>query len=776
MHAKNYARSTIAATLALMLSSACSRSHEATPSTPFNPDDPDLGVSLATMPLLITACTLTMNQLNVTVKDGESAYITLRPDDGYVIVNANMAGSGAAGGGASGAGGSSGPAQCAIPGTGTIKVASDAGGTFALGRSVIIDHINGVFMKSPSVTITGIKIDFTLTGDNGSKNSLKIRGSQGNDQYVFGAGTPVGASLNLNPPAASGGAGSGAAGSGGGSTTDAFPDIVFKNLSQVVIAAGPGDDRLDASGRMNAGVGAVYPTAVSLFGNDGDDVIIGGLGDDMLVGGLGADILQGCQGNDTYDMGPVSAGADIIAQSCTASSEGQDTLDYSKRAGNVTLNLSTSLARSTNPSMDSGGISGEMSEGAHISDNVVTIRMGSGDDTINVPMGSLVQHKIFGGSGNDQYTGLGAADVFDGEGGDDTCISGVSTMDYSARSAAVNVSICSMSCGGADANDGDQSPTGSTRMGTGATTSTTGGIDITTLTAGSGFTTASLGNTLTLSNCMANSGADNGAYTIVSYLSATSVKLKIPGSLTTNFAMDASCDFSEALPGGTTNAGTAAAVGAKHSSASVTGLSTLTTGLGRNLTLLHTATSTGGGMAHTDDDGTYKVLEVLSGNTSVAIDDETPVSGGSMFGGMVTALDWTLVGPESDNVQCAHVLGTAGDDTLSGDQRSNLLRGGPGNDTLNGGAGNDNLWGEAGNDNLYGGAGDDTLLGAAGMDTLVGGDGNDLLAGDADADSFTCDGKNSNSALLDGTSPGDADFRVDYMMGDTLGTPHGCEF
>src|ERR1700712_6148012 len=107
MHAKNYVRSTIAAGLALVLSSACNKSHSPAPST-FTPPDDDLGISLASMPLLATNCTLATGVLTVTVKDGESAYLTLRPDDGYIVVNANMSASGGAGSGATSGRGASG--------------------------------------------------------------------------------------------------------------------------------------------------------------------------------------------------------------------------------------------------------------------------------------------------------------------------------------------------------------------------------------------------------------------------------------------------------------------------------------------------------------------------------------------------------------------------------------------------------------------------------------------------------------------------------------------
>jgi Ca2+-binding RTX toxin-like protein len=142
----------------------------------------------------------------------------------------------------------------------------------------------------------------------------------------------------------------------------------------------------------------------------------------------------------------------------------------------------------------------------------------------------------------------------------------------------------------------------------------------------------------------------------------------------------------------------------------------------------------------------------------------------------ITALNWTESGAEHDNVQCANVLGGAGDDTITGDTRANVLRGGGGGDTLNGAGGNDSLYGEAGADFLYGGAGDDTLAGADGIDALFGGDDNDVLEGDAGNDVFNCDGKNSSSATSAGTAPGDADFKVDYASGDTQASPVDCEF
>lgn len=804
MHLKSSARRQAGTALALLLGSACGAEKHGVDGK-LVPND-DLGVALAELPLLAAGCSITSNVMTVTVRDGESAYIALRPSDNMITVNGNIfapggaGGSGGAGGAAgAGAGGRGGaPAAdtgrpCEITAAGSIVLQADVGGTKVVGRSVILDYVNGVFLKAASATTPGIKIDFTLSGDDGSKNSLKIRGSDDPDSFTLGAGTMNVAALNLNAPGAPGAGGAagsggaagaagaagragsgGAAGGGAMATTDAFPDVTFKNVPSVVISAGGGDDRLDASGPANAGVGAAFPTAVSLFGNDGADVITGGLGDDTLVGGLGADVLNGCQGNDTYDMGAVSSGADVIAEACAGAMEGVDTLDYSKRTNTVTVNLSRTLA-SSNPTiagMDNGGTSGETNEGAHISDKIVNIRLGAGDDTLNVPMGSIVNHRIRGGKGDDTYNGLGVQDIFDGELGDDTCVSNVSVMDYSQRTTAITASLCSSSCNmTSDAMDGDQSITGSSHNGSGASTATSGGINTTTLTAGSGFTAASVGNQLAL-DC-GTGATENATYTIVEFLDATSVKLDT--TAVSGFGAQATCSFVETLPAGTMNMGASAAVAAPVASGVVNNLTKTTNMRFHTLQLTHSDTSTGGGASHTNDDGTYIVLKVLSA-TSVAIDVRDPVALGTSWSGNTTAMDWTETGPEHDNVQCAHVTGGSGNDVFTGDARNNVLRGGAGNDTLNGGDGNDTLYGEAGNDNLYGGAGDDTLVGADGTDNLFGGDDNDVLEGDAGNDAFTCDGRNSSTSLSNGTAPGDADFKVDYSTGDTQASPGDCEF
>lgn len=74
--------------------------------------------------------------------------------------------------------------------------------------------------------------------------------------------------------------------------------------------------------------------------------------------------------------------------------------------------------------------------------------------------------------------------------------------------------------------------------------------------------------------------------------------------------------------------------------------------------------------------------------------------------------------------------------TINGDENPNTLTGGNGNDTINGNGGNDSLTGGTGGDLLIGGPGDDTLDGADGNDTIQGNAGNDRLIGGVGADSM----------------------------------------
>jgi Ca2+-binding RTX toxin-like protein len=82
------------------------------------------------------------------------------------------------------------------------------------------------------------------------------------------------------------------------------------------------------------------------------------------------------------------------------------------------------------------------------------------------------------------------------------------------------------------------------------------------------------------------------------------------------------------------------------------------------------------------------------------------------------------------------VLGGAGNDRIDPGEDDNLLHGGSGDDFIIARAGNDTVYGDNGHDTLYGGNGDDILMGGSGADTLDGGSGDDRIYGNRGDDSF----------------------------------------
>jgi Ca2+-binding RTX toxin-like protein len=101
-------------------------------------------------------------------------------------------------------------------------------------------------------------------------------------------------------------------------------------------------------------------------------------------------------------------------------------------------------------------------------------------------------------------------------------------------------------------------------------------------------------------------------------------------------------------------------------------------------------------------DGAVEVTDNVEGGTDVVLDVETFVF---EFGGELTQAD--LFNP---------VKVYAGDDTITGTNSKNVLRGYGGNDTIKALGGNDTAYGGTGNDTVYGGTGNDTVYGGTGRD------------------------------------------------------------
>ena len=95
---------------------------------------------------------------------------------------------------------------------------------------------------------------------------------------------------------------------------------------------------------------------------------------------------------------------------------------------------------------------------------------------------------------------------------------------------------------------------------------------------------------------------------------------------------------------------------------------------------------------------------------------------GSVVGLVGTAYNDSVTGNSLDN----HLVGLAGNDSMAGGGGNDTLDGGENNDLLKGGDGHDSLLGGSGRDTLEGGIGNDTLDGGSGADRMVGGSGDDV--------------------------------------------------
>lgn len=103
-----------------------------------------------------------------------------------------------------------------------------------------------------------------------------------------------------------------------------------------------------------------------------------------------------------------------------------------------------------------------------------------------------------------------------------------------------------------------------------------------------------------------------------------------------------------------------------------------------------------------------------------------------------------IVGSPGDDT----ITGTAAADNLDGHWGADTIRGGPGNDRIDGNSDNDLLFGQDGDDEIYGGSGNDEVTGDGGVDSLFGdytscclSNGNDkIFAADGVADAINCGG------------------------------------
>lgn len=573
------------------------------------------------------------------------------------------------------------------------------------------------------------------------------------------------------------------------------------------ITGGSGDDSIEGGAgddSINGNLGND-----TLLGGEGNDSLFGDEGNDSIVGGNGLNLLDGGAGDDTIISGPSAEtvmGGD--GNDSIIGGAGFDSVEGG--AGNDTIfgndQNDILFGGDGDDSLD-GGASVDILEGGAGND---TLSGGAGDDTLNggagndVLIGGAGSDELRGGAGNDQIDGGAGSDRLFGEDGDDTIVGGegADTIDGGTgfniiRGGAGDDNIT----GGRRGNAGDKNivdysdATGAVTITFGQTESATGddSVGTDTLSNMDGAIGSEFGDTYTVDENFSGQlgrvnefegrgGNDtivgNGS-TIISFEHAT-------GAVTVDIA--ANSVIGDSSVGNDRISGIGGVRG---------------TAFGDVL------------MGSGNASGTIETFEGLAGADT--IDGRTGVDAAVYERSPAAVVVDLTAGTAEDGygttdklIDIENVIGSAFNDTLTGDAKANKLEGGAGDDLLAGGAGNDTLDGGEGNDTVSyedsrigirismedgtandgfggidklisiesivasafndtvigddkdniidGGAGNDSLRGGAGNDSLVGGRGNDSLGGDAGNDTLSggegadsLDGGEGDDSLSGGT-------------------------
>ena len=198
--------------------------------------------------------------------------------------------------------------------------------------------------------------------------------------------------------------------------TSTFGVFAFENpASNLAFNSGPGDNTftltpmdstLTAAVTVNAGGGddivdaATYPTSLTINGDDGADLLGGGLGDDTVNGGAGNDSPGGGQGDDLLDGG---TGVDIVTESLDANYQLTDNqlVTVLVVGGSTDTDTLTAIEQASL----TGGVSANSFDASGFGGSV-TLNGAGGDDTM---IGSAGDDQLNGDSGNDRIVQSGNA-------------------------------------------------------------------------------------------------------------------------------------------------------------------------------------------------------------------------------------------------------------------------------------------------------------------------------------------------------------------------------
>ncbi|MBL8798099.1 MAG: calcium-binding protein, partial [Planctomycetia bacterium] len=548
--------------------------------------------------------------------------------------------------------------------------------------------IGGTTTDRFAIALDG-SLDGSLTGGSGVNTLL---GSDTANLWTISA-TDAGTFANLDGGFTT--AFSGIKNLTGGEREDTF----HLNVGQKITGQIDGGDGVDtltyADWTTAVAVNLQTRTATNLGSFSNLEGAIGGTGGDKLTGanlanswsvtalnagavnGFAFSDIENLTGGSLADAFAIADGAGVSGRLDGAGGSA-DALDYSAWTTGVTVHLTTGAATGTGALPAGGAVNFEHVTG------------GAGHDTLT---GTSTANTLVGNAGNDVLDGLGGNDTLDGGAGDDSLTGGAGNDNLSGGEGSDTL-----------VEVGNVSFTLTDTKLTGVGTDTLSGFENVRLTGGAS------NNTFTLDGWNGSAVLDGGAGTAdrVTVIHDTDFTLSA-GSIVRSTAGTVTFTNTE--------------------------LVTLTGREGNNLFDVSgwTAAATlNGGL------GTDTVVYAADVATMTLTNTQLARTGGGAV---------SLSGIEG-----ARLTGGASNNTINASAftlGNVVLDGGAGNDTLTGGSRDDLILGGAGHDTLTGGNGNDILLGGSGIDVLLGGDGYDVLVGGSGADHLQ--GQNQGDILIAGT-------------------------
>jgi Ca2+-binding RTX toxin-like protein len=674
------------------------------------------GISETSFPLLANACTINTgtSTMTLSIRGGETLYVTLRAADSTVIASAVTAGQ----------------AECAVPATYKITITEDALNTGV--EKVFLDYINGNYALGSTA---GAVVTPGITMALGAGSSVLVRGSSGADKIFLGS-TYAAAVLQHNWMNING---------------DTSPDVRMAGVTDIKVSTGVGADQISADG-ANGTTGTALDTTITFSAYGGPDA-------DTLTGGKGPSTLDGGDGDDKF-VETVNVGADTIV-----GGKGVDTVDYSVRTTAVNVTVCTTCANSDACGCIAANTAchGVADLAKTACDTAANTAKTACDTAANTAKATCDTAANTAKATCDTAANTTRA----------TCEATANTNHATCFAACNGDSQCEAGCDATQTSDLAACVTQETTDLAACTATETAALAACTATETAALAACTATQTAALTTC---TNTRNTAYTAcdatqTSCQAACTTPLCAVCVADDGAALEGdTINDNVEIVLGSKAADTISALYGVCSDQAATPVvrCTLKGNEGDD-------SITGSAFADSIDGGagSDSLISGLGDDTLVGGAGIDTVSYADRSVAVRVSLDaarlWVVGqnGQASENDALAadieNLTGGGGNDQLRGSSGANIIKGGLGTDTIEGAAGNDALYGDAGADAVYGGAGNDMLVGGAAADTLIGGDGDDFIDsadGPALADtSLDCDGVN-DSANTAGTAAGTADALV----------------